>query len=179
MELVEGGDFRFGEVGIVFIPEAIAVAESLELQSKAGGNERTDAGARQVVLRERVPIVPVVSRGTHEQFRVLARGDAFARLIRLHEWARAEVFPIVLSLPWGLTSGFVPYLPLPSPTTLAFGEPLAWPELDAAAANDPAVVRRCYEDVRARMQSLLDGLYADRGRQPAARAACASPAPHS
>jgi 1-acyl-sn-glycerol-3-phosphate acyltransferase len=120
-------------------------------------------GFVELALREGVPIVPVVSRGTHEQFRVLARGDAFARLIRLHRWARAEVFPIVLSMPWGLTSGFVPYLPLPSPTTVAFGEPLAWPERDAEAARDPAFVRRCYEQVQGRMQALMDRLYDDHG----------------
>lgn len=124
--------------------------------------ERT--GFVRLALRAGVPIVPVVSAGTHEQFVVLWRGDAFARAIRLHQWARADIFPVGLSLPWGLGISFLPYLPLPAQTTVAFGAPLAWPELGPDAANDEVVVRRCRDQVRAAMQDLLDGLM--RGRIP-------------
>jgi 1-acyl-sn-glycerol-3-phosphate acyltransferase len=116
-------------------------------------------GFVELALRERVPIIPVVSAGTHEQLVVLARGDGIARLIHLHAWARAEVFPIVLSLPWGITSGFLPYLPVPAQTSVAFGEPLTWTGRDP---DDPADVARCFAEVEARMQGILDGLYAGR-----------------
>jgi 1-acyl-sn-glycerol-3-phosphate acyltransferase len=115
-------------------------------------------GFVKLALRERVPIVPVISSGTHEQFIVLSRGDRLARLLHAHAWARTEVLPLVLSLPWGLTSGFVPYLPLPAQTTLAFGEPIAWPELGAEDAARPDVVQRCYREVETRMQASLDRL---------------------
>jgi 1-acyl-sn-glycerol-3-phosphate acyltransferase len=120
-------------------------------------------GFVRLALRQRVPIIPVVSAGTQEQFIVLTRGDRLARLARAHRWARTDVFPVVLALPWGLTSGFVPYLPLPAQTTLTFGEPIAWPELGPADAERPDVVDRCYRQVELRMQALLDELM--RGRR--------------
>jgi 1-acyl-sn-glycerol-3-phosphate acyltransferase len=119
-------------------------------------------GFVELALRERVPIIPVVSAGTHEQFVVLTRGDRIARALRLHSIARADVFPIVLSIPWGLTSGYLPYLPFPARTTVAFGEPIAWPGLAASGAEDPEVVARCFDVVKRRMQAMLDGLYEQR-----------------
>jgi 1-acyl-sn-glycerol-3-phosphate acyltransferase len=127
-------------------------------------------GFLRLALREGVPIVPVVSSGTHEQFVVLTRGDRLARLVGMHRWARTDVFPLVLAVPWGLTSGFVPYLPLPAQTTLAFAPALRWPEL-VGRQDDAAVVERCYREVETAMQGTLDRL--ERGRrvwlgQPAA-----------
>jgi len=115
-------------------------------------------GFVRLALRAQVPIVPVVSAGTHEQFIVLSRGDRLARLLLMHRWARTEVFPIAFSLPWGITSAFLPYIPLPAQTTVAFGAPLRWPKLGPEAANDDEVVRACRDQVRAAMQRLLDGI---------------------
>lgn len=115
-------------------------------------------GFLALALREGVPIVPVVASGTHEQFVVLARGDRLAKLVHAHRWARSEVAPLVLSFPWGLTSGFVPYIPLPAQTTLSFLPPMRWPELGAAAADDPAALERCYREVEHAMQAELDRL---------------------
>jgi 1-acyl-sn-glycerol-3-phosphate acyltransferase len=119
-------------------------------------------GFLKLALRERAPIVPVVSVGTHEQLIVLSRGDRLARLTHAHVWARSEVLPLVFSLPWGITSGFVPYLPLPAQTTVAFGEPITWPELGPEDAEDPAALARCYAQVESQMQSMLTGLSAGR-----------------
>lgn len=115
-------------------------------------------GFVQLALRAGVPIVPVVTLGTHEQMIVLTRGDGLAKLLRTHTWARASVFPIVLSFPWGLTTGFLPYLPLPTQVTQAFGAPIRWPELGPDAADDPVVLERCYREVEVSMQGLLDRL---------------------
>jgi 1-acyl-sn-glycerol-3-phosphate acyltransferase len=119
-------------------------------------------GFLRLALGAQVPIVPVVSVGTHEQMVVLTRGDGLARLLHMHRWARTTVCPIVLALPWGITSGFVPYLPLPAQTTVAFGAPLTWPELSPDAARDPDALERCYGEVEAAMQTMLDGLMARR-----------------
>lgn len=119
-------------------------------------------GFVQVALREQVPIIPVVSAGSHEQFIVLTRGDRLARLFRLHRWARTDVCPIVFSIPWGISLGFVPYIPLPTQITVAFGAPIAWPELGPEAADDPAIVTRCYERVEDEMQATLDRISAGR-----------------
>ena len=119
-------------------------------------------GFLSLALRFGVPIVPVVSAGTQEQYIVLTRGDGIARLLGMHAWARTPTFPIVLSVPWGLTSGFVPYLPLPVQTTVRFGEPIRWPELRPADAQRPEVLERCYREVESRMQAMLDALTAGR-----------------
>ncbi len=121
-------------------------------------------GFLRLALRERVPIVPVVSAGTHEQLIVLTRGDRLAKLLHAHRWMRADVFPIVLSLPWGITSGFLPYLPLPAQTTIAFGKPISWPQLDPDDADDEVTLARCYDEVVTRMQAMLDEL--SEGRRP-------------
>lgn len=128
---------------------------------------RVELGGRRgfvrLALRSQAPIVPVVSAGTHEQFIVLRRGDRVARWLGGQRRLRVAVFPVVLSLPWGLTSGFFPYLPLPAQTTVAFGAPIRFPGLGPEAADDPDAVAACYRMVEERMQALLDELH--RGRR--------------
>lgn len=121
-------------------------------------------GFLRLALGAGVPIVPVVSAGTHEQLVILTRGDRLAKLLHMHFWARTLVCPIVLSFPWGLTTGFLPYWPLPAQTTIAFGRPMTWPDVKPEQADDPAVLERCYRDVEGTMQAMLDELY--RGRRP-------------
>ncbi len=115
-------------------------------------------GFLKLALREQVPIVPVVTAGAHEQFIVLTRGDHLAHLFGAHLWGRTEVLPIVFAIPWGITIGFVPYLPLPAQVTMAFGEPIRWPELGPEAADDPLALDRCYHEVETAMQQMLDRL---------------------
>jgi len=131
----------------------------LDSTRRFADRHRIELGGRtgflKLALRERVPVVPVVSVGTHEQFIVLSRGDGLARALGLKRWLRAEVFPIVLSLPWGLTSGFLPYVPLPAQTSLRFGKPIRFDGLDP---DDPAAIAHAYEQVREQMQAELDVL---------------------
>jgi hypothetical protein len=79
--------------------------------------------------------------------------------LHAHRWARTEVLPIVLALPWGLTTGFLPYLPLPAQTTVSFLPAMRWPEL---SADRPGDVARCYREVEAAMQAELDRITAGR-----------------
>lgn len=128
-----------------------------------------------LALREQVPVIPVVAAGTHEQWIVLTRGDRVAKALRTGRYLRTKVLPWALALPFGLTFGLFPYLPLPAQTSLAFGRPISWPGLGPAAADDPVQVQRCYDEVVAAMQAILDALAAERvpfiGQSPARRAA--------
>jgi 1-acyl-sn-glycerol-3-phosphate acyltransferase len=119
-------------------------------------------GFVRLALRQGVPIIPLVSVGTHEQLVVLTRGRRLAKALGLRRMLRAETFPIVWALPWGITSGYVPYLPLPAQTTLRFGPPITWPDRGPEQAEDRACRLRCRDEVRATMQSMLDQLYAER-----------------
>jgi 1-acyl-sn-glycerol-3-phosphate acyltransferase len=119
-------------------------------------------GFVRLALRNRVPIVPVVSAGAQEQFVVLTRGERIAEWLGLKRRIRASVFPIALALPWGLTSAYLPHIPLPTQITISFLPPLRWDELGPEAERDEAIVRRCYEQVVQAMQDELDRLYAGR-----------------
>jgi len=125
---------------------------------KLGGR----TGFLRIALRERVPIVPVISVGPHEQLVVLASGRRIAKALDLKRYIRTEVFPIVWSIPWGITSGLIPFVPLPAQTTLRFGKPLSWPELSEADAQSPHALERCYREVESTMQVMLDDLSRDR-----------------
>lgn len=121
-------------------------------------------GFVRLALRQQVPIVPVVSVGTHEQFVVLSAGKGLAKALGLKRLLRSDVLPVVVSVPWGLSLGFLPYIPLPAQTTVAFGPPLHWPHLGPEAAEDDDIVDQVYRDVEAAMQKLLDGTA--EGRRP-------------
>lgn len=147
---------RAGNLVLVYPGSDIDAARPFTQRHRIELGGRT--GFLKVALREQVPIVPVVSTGTHEQFIVLTRGDLVARLLHGNRRLRVNTFPIVLALPWGLTSGFLPYWPLPAQTTVAFGPAIRFPEVGPAQADDPEVLRRCYDEVTRQMQALLDRL---------------------
>ena len=100
--------------------------------------------------------------GTHEQLVVLWRGERLARWLGTPERFRVHTFPVVLSVPWGLTTGYLPCFPLPAQTTVGFGAPLRWPDLGPADADDPAALARFFSDVHAGIQRELDELSAGR-----------------
>ncbi|MBK8258356.1 MAG: acyltransferase family protein [Polyangiaceae bacterium] len=114
-------------------------------------------GFIKLALRERVPIVPVLSAGSHEQFVVLTRGETLAKVTLTHRLARTDVFPIVLSFPWGITTGFLPYIPFPSQITIGFGEPIQF-DGGPAAAENPQKLEECYQIVERRMQNELNAV---------------------
>ncbi|HRG98734.1 MAG TPA: hypothetical protein PLR99_20925, partial [Polyangiaceae bacterium] len=102
-----------------------------ELCAPLGGEEAYFLGAPREgapvevavdALEARVPIVPVAHAGAHETLRVLTDGHRFARAVGLQRFARAEIFPVHLSLPWGLAIGPWPHIPLPTTLRYRFGE---------------------------------------------------------
>ncbi len=101
-------------------------------------------GYIRLALRHGVPIIPVVAAGAHEGVLVLDDGRWLARLIRADKWARMKVFPIALSVPFGLTVGPVlPHLPLPTRILGEVLEPITFARSGEEAASDDAYVAEC------------------------------------
>ena len=120
-------------------------------------------GFVRVALRARVPIVPVVSAGAHEAFRVVTDGRRLVARFGLKRIARIEVLPLIVCLPWGVALGTGPYWPLPVRIRIRVLPPLRWPDLPPEAADDDRIVWRCREEVRAAMQDALDALMREGG----------------
>jgi 1-acyl-sn-glycerol-3-phosphate acyltransferase len=105
-----------------------------------------------------VPIVPVANAGAHETLMVLTDGRKLARRIGLRELTRANVFPISLAFPWGLTIGPWPHLPIPAKLRYRFGAPIAPPPLPPGEEPTAEMVSAMDAAVRAAVQALLDEL---------------------
>lgn len=125
-------------------------------------------GYAKLALRTGVPVVPVANAGAHETLVVLTDGRKVARAIGLYDVARAEIFPIHLSLPWGLGIGPLPHLPTPVNLRYKIGKPV---ELPAGFTVGDEPTDEQVIDYDARVQSAVQGLL-DRLRDedPAMRA---------
>ena len=113
-------------------------------------------GFCKLALRHHVPVVPVVGVGSHETFFVLARGSRIARATGLDKLLRIESFPLILSLPWGLSMGPVFHFPLPAKITITVGEPIPVDDFPPDAADDPAAVDALFHRVANAMQAIMD-----------------------
>jgi 1-acyl-sn-glycerol-3-phosphate acyltransferase len=122
---------------------------------------RIDLGGHQgfvrLALRCGVPVVPVVTHGSHDAVIVVFRGDRLAHALGLNR-LRINVFPILVGPPFGLTSALTPPLPMPAAITVEFLPPFDWSAYGPEAADDEAVVAGCYEEITNAMQSALDRL---------------------
>ena len=99
-------------------------------------------------------IVPVAHAGAHETLMVLTDGHQFAKAIGLQRIARAEIFPVHLSLPWGLAVGPWPHIPVPASMRYRVSAPIEtrW---DGTGDRDDWV-RLVDANVRASIQRDLD-----------------------
>lgn len=102
-------------------------------------------GFVKLALRNRAPIIPSANVGTDDTYRVLF--DGYTTAYKLFGSKRA-LFPI--SVPIGLGP-----LPLPVRMTQYVGEPIYFP-YPPEAEQDPAIVARCQEEVKARVYELID-----------------------
>jgi len=117
-------------------------------------------GYARTALACGVPIVPVAHVGAHHTLRVLTDGRTLARWLGLQRLFRAEVFPIHLSLPWGLAVGPWPHLPLPVPLRYRFAAPVV-PATDGPAVAEEENVRATDALVRGAIQRMLDDFRAE------------------
>jgi 1-acyl-sn-glycerol-3-phosphate acyltransferase len=114
-------------------------------------------GYARIALRSGVPIVPIAHAGAHETLIVLDDGQWLAKILGLKRLARASIWPVHLSLPWGLAFGPWPHIPIPASMRYRIGEPI---RLHDEPIDDPPewLVRELDEKVRRAIQEQLDDL---------------------
>src|SRR6195952_2627761 len=59
-------------------------------------------GFVKMAIRAGVPIVPIATVGGADAMPVLMRGDRLSRVLKLDKLLRVKVFPLAISLPWGI-----------------------------------------------------------------------------
>lgn len=111
-------------------------------------------GYARIAAELGVPVVPIANAGAHDTFFVLADGHRLARLLGLHAIARADVWPLHLSIPWGLTLGPWPHLPWPRTLRYRVGDPIEPPP----DPEDAAAIEALDGRVRGAIQGMLDDL---------------------
>jgi 1-acyl-sn-glycerol-3-phosphate acyltransferase len=114
-------------------------------------------GFVKLAIRAGVPIVPIATVGGADAMPVLLKGDRLARALRLDRFARLKVFPIAVSLPWGIAPALLPQLPLPAKIRTAL-QPAVHLGSDPEQADDEAYVKCKYHEVEDRIQDGMDAL---------------------
>jgi len=118
-------------------------------------------GYARTAMKAGVPVVPVAHAGAHETLIVLSDGRRLASALGLPAIARASIWPVHLSLPWGLAVGPWPHIPTPARLRYRIGPPVA-PPVKVAPGEEPSeeAVRAFDASVQAAVQGLLDQLKA-------------------
>ena len=114
-------------------------------------------GFVRLALRQQVPVVPLVAHGSHDVIIVLSRGERLARRLGLDR-LRINILPLVAGPPWGIAPVQLPTWPLPAKVNVRVCHPLDWSQYGPDAADDPAIVRHCYQEILGHMQANLDEL---------------------
>jgi 1-acyl-sn-glycerol-3-phosphate acyltransferase len=104
-------------------------------------------GVVRLALEHGVPLVPVGVVGAEEAHPILFKASSPARALGL------PFVPVTPTFPW---LGPLGALPLPAQWVLRFGEPISYADLGRDAARDALLVSRLTEELRSRIQSLVD-----------------------
>jgi 1-acyl-sn-glycerol-3-phosphate acyltransferase len=111
-------------------------------------------GVVRLAIERGVPLVPVGVVGAEEIHPILYKAAAPARALGL------PFLPVTPTFPW---LGAIGVLPLPSQWMIRFGEPISYADLGPDAARDALLLSRLTEELRARIQSLVDAGLRARG----------------
>jgi 1-acyl-sn-glycerol-3-phosphate acyltransferase len=114
-------------------------------------------GFVKMAIRAGVPIVPIATVGGADAMPVLFRGDRVSRALKLDKLLRIKVFPLAISLPWGIAPAALPQLPLPAKIRTRF-MPAVELETDPERADDEQYVQRKYAEVQDSIQRGMDAL---------------------
>ncbi|MFW0795468.1 lysophospholipid acyltransferase family protein [Gordonia sp. CPCC 205515] len=115
-------------------------------------------GYIRTALEADVPIVPIVTIGGQETQIFLNRGDGLAKFLRVDKLLRIKSVPLGLGLPFGITPGFPPNVPLPSKLVTQVLDPI---DIRAEFGDDPDIAE-VDRHVRKHMQHALDELARNR-----------------
>lgn len=110
-------------------------------------------GVIRVALDKQVPLVPVGIVGAEEAHPILFKWHTAARSVGL------PFVPVTPTFPW---LGPLGALPLPSKWVVRIGKPLPLEHIEADAAEDELLVSRLTEELRGRIQTLVDVALSDR-----------------
>lgn len=114
-------------------------------------------GFVKMAIRTGVPIVPIATVGGADAMPVLIRGDRLSRILKLDKLFRLKVFPLAVSLPWGIAPAALPQFPLPAKIRTRL-MPVVDVENDPARAEDNEYVERKYAEVQDGIQTGMDAL---------------------
>jgi 1-acyl-sn-glycerol-3-phosphate acyltransferase len=110
-------------------------------------------GFVRIALRTGAPIVPCAVVGAEEIHPVVGKADWVGRPFGL------PYFPLTPTFPWLGPLGVVP---LPTKWSIDFADPIDIRDHGPDAADDPILVNRISEEVRAAIQGMVDGRLARR-----------------
>ena len=119
-------------------------------------------GYIRLALRTGVPIIPVISSGAHESFVVVEDFQWLAERLGVSRWLRFKAWPLILSLPWGLTLGPLPFIPFPSKVLVEVLDPIHFERSGDEASRDRNYVEQCAQAVERRMEDALQRLAIER-----------------
>lgn len=113
-------------------------------------------GFIKLAIEMGVSIVPLVSLGGHETFRVLASSERIPKMLGLDRFFRLKILSLQFALPWGLTFLPMMYFPLPTKIYCRFLKPIN-PVAEGFGIENEAL-DAAYQTVHTRMQEALDQL---------------------
>jgi 1-acyl-sn-glycerol-3-phosphate acyltransferase len=145
----------------------VAVWPGGEVDSLRPWSERDQAnlagrkGFVKMAIRAGVPIVPIATVGGADAMPVLVRGDQLSRALRLDKLLRLKVFPIAVSLPWGIAPAALPQFPLPAKIRTRL-MPAIELDHDPDGADDDEYIEEKYWEVQNNIQYGMDALARNR-----------------
>ncbi len=110
-------------------------------------------GFIKLCIRTKAPLVPVAVVGAEETYPIIARLERLAKPIGIPYLAVTPSWPLLG--PLGL-------IPLPSKWKIGFGKPIRFDKYAEADAGNEVLVSKLREDVRERIQKMLDEMLAER-----------------